>query len=450
MPTTARRWPRTRRWTSTTSSCARWNCSSATQTSAHAGRRNARTCSSTNTRTPIPRNTGCCARWSVRRRRSPRWGTTTRRSTAGAARPSTTSQACPSDHPELKVVKLEQNYRSTVRILRCANALIANNPKLFEKRLWSERGMGDAIRVVPAADDEAEAEMVVRRLSAMKFELRAKFSDFAILYRGNHQARAFETALRGAEHAVRRVGRPVAFRQGRGEGHRRVPSAHRQRRRRSGVRARRDMPEARHRTGDAQASGRNRRRSPRESFRRRVSRRSWRRPFRPGSTKPSREFCALINNLRFRAEREPAGRLLNELYAATRLRGMARGDAGQARGQSADAKRARPDRLAVAQGRERRSQPARADADGRADHDARGPRRRGRRCRAPVDAARGEGARVSARLSGGPGGRAPAPPRIGGARDDRRGAPAHVRRHDARAADAAPVVLPAAQARRRA
>ncbi len=104
--------------------------------------------------------------------------------------------ALPRDYPDLKVVKLEQNYRSTVRILRSANALIGNNPKLFDKRLWSDLGTGDPIRVVPAADDEAEAELVVHRISAMRFERRAKYADFAILYRGNHQARAFETALR--------------------------------------------------------------------------------------------------------------------------------------------------------------------------------------------------------------------------------------------------------------
>jgi len=101
----------------------------------------------------------------------------------------------PRDFSSLKVIKLEQNYRSDVRILRSANALIANNAKLFDKKLWSERGLGDMIRVVPAADDEAEAEGVARRLLARKFEQRASFSDFAILYRGNHQARAFERAL---------------------------------------------------------------------------------------------------------------------------------------------------------------------------------------------------------------------------------------------------------------
>ncbi len=102
----------------------------------------------------------------------------------------------PKDYPALKVVKLEQNYRSTVRILRSANALIAQNPKLFEKRLWSELGHGDTIRVTPAGDDEAEAELVVHRLVAHRFEHRGRFEDYAILYRGNHQSRPFEAALR--------------------------------------------------------------------------------------------------------------------------------------------------------------------------------------------------------------------------------------------------------------
>ncbi|MEO5699967.1 MAG: UvrD-helicase domain-containing protein [Casimicrobiaceae bacterium] len=102
----------------------------------------------------------------------------------------------PADFPGLKVVKLEQNYRSTVRILRSANALIANNPKLFEKKLWSELGHGDVIRIAPALDDEAEAEMVVRRLSGHKFEHRGRYADYAILYRGNHQAKVFEQQLR--------------------------------------------------------------------------------------------------------------------------------------------------------------------------------------------------------------------------------------------------------------
>jgi len=100
------------------------------------------------------------------------------------------------DFPKLHVIKLEQNYRSTVRILTAANNVIANNPKLFEKKLWSEHGMGDSITVTACNDEEHEAESVVFRLSAHKFERRAQFRDYAILYRGNFQARIFEQVLR--------------------------------------------------------------------------------------------------------------------------------------------------------------------------------------------------------------------------------------------------------------
>jgi ATP-dependent DNA helicase Rep len=100
------------------------------------------------------------------------------------------------DFPSLRVIKLEQNYRSTLRILTAANNVIAHNPKLFEKKLWSEHGMGDSVSVTPANDEEHEAESVVFRLSAHKFERRAQFRDYAILYRGNFQARIFEQVLR--------------------------------------------------------------------------------------------------------------------------------------------------------------------------------------------------------------------------------------------------------------
>ncbi len=100
------------------------------------------------------------------------------------------------DFPDLKVIKLEQNYRSSTRILQAANAVIANNPKLFDKALWSEHGLGDPVKVMAMDDDEAEADQVAIMLSAHRFERRAKFSDYAILYRGNHQARVFEKALR--------------------------------------------------------------------------------------------------------------------------------------------------------------------------------------------------------------------------------------------------------------
>ena len=102
----------------------------------------------------------------------------------------------PRDYPQLKVIKLEQNYRSTVRILKAANALITNNQKLFEKKLWSDLGYGDPIRVTACKDNEKEAEQVVMKLQAHRFEHQAKFSDYAILYRGNFQARLLEQHLR--------------------------------------------------------------------------------------------------------------------------------------------------------------------------------------------------------------------------------------------------------------
>lgn len=101
------------------------------------------------------------------------------------------------DFPRLKVIKLEQNYRSTVRILRSANHLIANNPKLFEKKLWSDLGTGEQIQISAARDEVHEAEAVIMKLLAHKFEHRTRFADYAILYRGNHQARLFEEQLRG-------------------------------------------------------------------------------------------------------------------------------------------------------------------------------------------------------------------------------------------------------------
>jgi len=100
------------------------------------------------------------------------------------------------DFPRLKVIKLEQNYRSTTRILKAANSVIKNNPKLFDKKLWSDKGHGDAIRVMACRDDAHEAEWVVTRLMAHKFETRGRWRDYAILYRGNHQARLFEQQLR--------------------------------------------------------------------------------------------------------------------------------------------------------------------------------------------------------------------------------------------------------------
>ncbi|MEJ2577117.1 MAG: DNA helicase Rep [Gammaproteobacteria bacterium] len=100
------------------------------------------------------------------------------------------------DFPRLEVVKLEQNYRSTGRILRAANRLIDNNPHVFVKRLWSEHGPGEELRILQCKDDEAEADRVVTELLHHRFLKRTAYGDYAVLYRGNHQAKVFEKALR--------------------------------------------------------------------------------------------------------------------------------------------------------------------------------------------------------------------------------------------------------------
>lgn len=100
------------------------------------------------------------------------------------------------DYPTLQVIKLEQNYRSTSRILRAANQVIANNPHVFEKKLWSQHGVGDMLRVLECANDDAEAERVASEILNHKMMHRTEFRDYAVLYRGNFQARAIETKLR--------------------------------------------------------------------------------------------------------------------------------------------------------------------------------------------------------------------------------------------------------------
>ena len=107
----------------------------------------------------------------------------------------------PQDYPALKLIALEQNYRSTGHILRAANAVISHNPKVFEKKLWSEFGDGEPVRVLQCDSDEHEAERVVARIQSTRSAGGAhiKLSDFAVLYRANHQARVLETKLRTAQ-----------------------------------------------------------------------------------------------------------------------------------------------------------------------------------------------------------------------------------------------------------
>jgi ATP-dependent DNA helicase Rep len=99
------------------------------------------------------------------------------------------------DYPNLRLIKLEQNYRSTSRILRVANHLIAHNPHEFDKALWSEMGLGDPIRIVRCANEDAEAERVATEILTQRLRKQNKFRDYAVLYRGNHQSRLLEMKL---------------------------------------------------------------------------------------------------------------------------------------------------------------------------------------------------------------------------------------------------------------
>ncbi|WP_311514620.1 UvrD-helicase domain-containing protein [Oligella urethralis] len=101
-----------------------------------------------------------------------------------------------SDYPKLKLIKLEQNYRSVGRILEAANNVIANNPSVFSKKLWSSFEEGSPVQVVVMDNDQAEAETVAMRITQARFQQRADWKDFAVLYRGNHQARVIEQAFR--------------------------------------------------------------------------------------------------------------------------------------------------------------------------------------------------------------------------------------------------------------
>ncbi len=113
----------------------------------------------------------------------------------------------PQDFPALRVIKLEQNYRSTSAILRAANNVIQLNPKLFPKTLFSELGEGEPVRVVDADNEEHEAERVVARIQSLRAgdvvaqsgSTFKEWKDFAVLYRANHQARVLEQALRKAQ-----------------------------------------------------------------------------------------------------------------------------------------------------------------------------------------------------------------------------------------------------------
>lgn len=114
------------------------------------------------------------------------------------ARPENLAQL-QTDYSTLKLIKLEQNYRSTSAILHCANTLIANNPHVFEKKLWSQSEKDSSIRILKTTNDKVEAETVVNDIIHHRLMHQSHYADYAILYRGNHQSRAMEMALQQAD-----------------------------------------------------------------------------------------------------------------------------------------------------------------------------------------------------------------------------------------------------------
>ncbi len=100
------------------------------------------------------------------------------------------------DFLALKIIKLEQNYRSCGRVLKVANALIANNPHAIEKRLWSALHEGECVRVIPCENETEEAGMITAEILHRQYTTRAGWGDFAVLYRGNYQSRVLEQAMR--------------------------------------------------------------------------------------------------------------------------------------------------------------------------------------------------------------------------------------------------------------
>src|ERR1700761_1954266 len=100
------------------------------------------------------------------------------------------------DYPDLKVFKLEQNYRSTQNIVNVANSIIANNKEQLKKHVFSEKETGDKIKVMRAFSDNEEGKMVAEAIMFQRTTKGMKWHDFAILYRTNAQSRSMEEALR--------------------------------------------------------------------------------------------------------------------------------------------------------------------------------------------------------------------------------------------------------------
>ena len=99
------------------------------------------------------------------------------------------------DYPSLKVIKLEQNYRSTGIILKSANSLIKNNSHKYEKVLWSDNGFGSPIKILPSSNEFEEVEKIVNDILYAQLLQPQPYDSFAVLIRSNYQAKLFEKAF---------------------------------------------------------------------------------------------------------------------------------------------------------------------------------------------------------------------------------------------------------------
>jgi DNA helicase-2/ATP-dependent DNA helicase PcrA len=110
------------------------------------------------------------------------------------------------DYPDLKVIKLEQNYRSTQNIVKAANSIINKNKSQLRKNVWTENVEGPLIDLIKAASDNEEGNLIANSIFEEKMNNSLRNSDFAILYRTNAQSRAFEEALRRRNIKYRIIG----------------------------------------------------------------------------------------------------------------------------------------------------------------------------------------------------------------------------------------------------
>lgn len=110
------------------------------------------------------------------------------------------------DYPELRIVKLEQNYRSTQNIVNAANSIISRNKAQLPKKVWTSNVVGEPIELVKATTDNDEGKLVASSIFENKMQKQLNYNDFAVLYRTNSQSRAMEEALRRMNIKYRIVG----------------------------------------------------------------------------------------------------------------------------------------------------------------------------------------------------------------------------------------------------